>query len=245
MLKLNFEFKPAFRVINSLLSLVFLIFCLELAFDEGKYQLIKTSADSYLSLVNFWGYFLIRFGAYTLMLTALILKIAVFAGIYGTLIEIFSGKEAALRLKDFFNNIKRFWCVYFIVSLIYFFVYKLIVMPLFYFKRLETALGLMLCLELAVNIYLAYFIIRTKCLPSQGKAKLRISFSMPAIVVILSLAVLNIFVRDFLPAKITAVAPAFVQLSALVWGYLQLLLFAYISYQIIKANPSIPQDAKA
>ena len=225
----------AFEIINSSLLFVIIACAIDLFYLDNK---------SYILIIeNKLGPFLLKtykfnlFISYLFAFLAIIAKLSILPGIYGSLIELLSGQELVLQGKNFTKNIKDFWKTYLILFTISYLLHAFFIET--YLKELRLSRFLVSFISDIFILYiLAFFIIYRKYLKNLSLLSRRTHITLSEAILILTLVVINLFFVN-IPTLIPLYKPLLRQTSVLLSSYMHLLIFIYIATIIIEKYPEI------
>ncbi len=207
--------KTSYEVLASVPSLVLVTYMLGLFYDTSFIQDLGWSA----------------------LLLFIFLKIILYSGIYGVLVELASGQEFLIDFKQFRQNIRAFWKIYSLLLVVPFFIHFPLTLLSNYFKALPVTVVFTHFNIIALYI-LANYIIEKKYVKQLGLPRRKIPLSIFNIVVILALYFIDLGVF-YLPQFVMTekyYLPNFLGFLSEIIHYFQ---FLYFSVLILNSYPEI------
>ncbi len=202
-------------ILNSLASMVFLTYMLDVLFDSNFVQ---------------------NLGIFGLLIF-IPLKILLFTAMFVTLIEIASGEEILFQFARFKSNVTKFWKIYALALCLPLAIYFIVK----YVFRLPQNLSisvLMFHLNIVIFFLVSYGIINAKYIKPGALKRRSIVLSLKSVGIILALYGLDLAIF-YLPQYVDTSRFYLPNLLGFLARYLDFFIFTYLSLIIFKQYPEI------
>jgi len=226
-------------ILNTVLLLIVAAFLLDLAiFGIGSFVLspktgISLIFPSYLSFLSS----AVTMGAKIFLLVLVVVKILLYTGIYGSLTDFLSGREAVLTLKNFKNNIRKFWKIYLSLAVVVFFTRRFFINSYLGSFRL-TQSGVSFLLDIIVLYIMARALIHYKYIKPLNLPVRKIPLKAEHTFYMLVFCVINIFIAG-IPMFNAINKYILAEISFLAAIYIHFLAFCYLASIVLEQYPEI------
>ena len=176
---------------------------------------------------------------FSLLIIFVAIKIYVYSGVFGALIEIASGETILSGIKRVVHNANRSWAVYLLLIMIPFLIRLALVAVFPYFDSIPPDIFAAHS-DLFIFYLLAHYLIRKKYKKDLRleRQNIRISLRETSVLVMLhTIQMILFYIPQFIPAE-NAVA----NIARFFSIYFHLLLFLYIANSLLQRRPEIKRS---
>jgi len=165
------------------------------------------------------------------------LKVFIYGGIYGMLVELISGEEITLRFNRFKINAKKYWKHYLALTAIPLLFYFFIITNDFFTKTID-AFSFFAYINPLLLFMLSLMIIRDKYIKPLGLTRKRMPTPLPVLTAMLFLFIAGLLIFH-LPAIFWIPNFELSRITKFVYSYISLLIFIYFTYLILEQYPQV------
>ena len=165
------------------------------------------------------------------------LKVFVYGGIYGMIVELISKEEITLKFSRFKINAKKYWKHYLLISAIPLLFYFFITTNNFFIKKID-AFSFFAYINPLFLFILSLMIIRDKYIKTLGLRIKKIPTPLPVLATMLTLFIAGLFIFHS-PYILRIPNFELSRITKFVYAYISLFTFIYFANLILKQYPQV------